>query len=439
MPGPNTGTNRFGPSSYVVGTPANGLGNGVNFTSIQAAYNQAVADGYGIANPTTILIRPGQYTENLSITDGGIAFDCASNAIGGGAVIIDGNVTLTVGGPNAFSFSNITFTSSLNPTLTITGAAFPFRGSFTNCSFSCSDPGTTCIDISVPSGTFGFANFRNCSIQSDGNGIYNNSRTIVVLENSDSQSISGSAAVLDSSGRLQTEWSSLSSNAAYGVLFNNAANQFTCVSTFITSALTAIEMTVGGAANVYNSIINTSDASGFWVVGTGNLAYCDVINQGSAIGIDPGLGVITIPDWKPYAESGAAPGTGVVRGTSCFDSGQFSVVDGFVQALAAGLFPWIDQLVSTTVNSNQGNFTLAAGITLTLPPAPAQGDTCKFKQVTNDPMIIAANVGQLIQLGNTGGTTATSTLSGDAIELTWSTTAATWIANSSIGNWLITP
>ncbi len=435
MPGPNTGSNRFGPSSYVVGTPANGLGNGVNFTSIQAAINQAVADGYGPLNPTTVLIRPGQYTESISMTDGGIALDCATNAISGGAVIIDGNVTLTVTGINAFSFSNLNFTSTLNPTFTISGAAFPFRGSFNNCSFSCTDPGTTCIDISVPSGTFGFANFRNCQITSDGNGIYNNSRTIVVMENSDSSSSSGSAVVLDSSGRLQAEFSSLTSTSAYGVLFNAAPNQCTIYNSNITSALTAIDMTIGGAANVYKSTITTSDASGYWIVGTGNVGYCDVINFGSAIGLDPALGVITIPDWKPYAESGAAPGVGVVRGTSCFDSAQFTVTDGFVQALASGLFPWVDQAVSTTVASNQGNFTTAAGITLTLPAAPVQGDVVKFKQVTNDPMVVAANVGQILQVGNQGGTTATSTLSGDALELTYYAAGALWLGNSVIGNW----
>lgn len=438
MVGPSNSTNKFGPASYVVGTPANGLGNGVNFTSIQAAYNQAVADGYGIANPTTILIRPGQYSESITITDGGIAFDCASNAISGGAVIIDGNLTLNVTGPNAFSFSNITFTSSLNPTLTITGAAFPFRGSFNNCSFSCSDPGTTCIDISVPSGTFGFANFRACQIQSDGNGIYNNSRTIVVFENSDSQSAAGSAVVLDSSGRLQIEFSSLVSNAAYGVLFNAAANQCTIYNSNISSVLTAIEMTVGGSANVFKSTITTSDASGYWVVGTGNLSYCDVINLGSAIGIDPALGVITIPDWKPYAESGAAPGTGVVRGTACFDSSQFSVTDGFVQASFSGLFPWVERNANATVNPNEGNFSVA-NITLTVPAQPQPiGTTIKFKVVTNDTLVIAGNPGDFLQIGSLGGTALTNTSSGDAIELTHYDLGI-WIANSVVGNWLITP
>ncbi len=438
MPGPNNATNKFGPASYVVGTPANGLGNGVNFTSIQAAINQAVADGYGIANPTTILIRPGSYTENISITDGGIALDCATDAISGGAVTIDGNVTLTVTGPNAFSFSNMIFTSSLNPTVTITGAAFPFRGSFSNCSFSCADPGVTCIDISVPSGTFGFANFRYCSVQSDGVGIYNNSRTFVIMENCDVSSSSGAAIVLDSTGRVQLEYSSLESNASYGVQFNAAANQCVLYSTNVTSALTAIETTVGGTATVLNSVLNTSDASGYWIVGTANLVYCDVVNLGTATGIDPGLGVITVGDWKPYAQSGAAPGTGVIRGTAAFDSSQFTVVDGFVQASFSGLFPWVERSVSATVNPNEGNFSVA-NITLTLPAQPQPiGTTCKFKVVTNDILTIAGNPGDFLQLGNQGGTALTNTQSGDAIELTHYDLGI-WIANSSIGNWTVTP
>jgi len=439
MTGPSNSTNKFGPASYVVGTPANGLGNGVNFTSIQAAINQALADGYGPLNPTTVLIRPGAYSESISMTDGGIALDCATNAISGGAVFIDGNVTLTVSGPNAFSFSNLTFTSSLNPTLTITGAAVPFRGGFTNCSFTCNDPGVTCVDISVPSGTFGFANFRDCAIQSDGVGIYNNSRTVVVLENSDVTTSSGAAIVLDSSGRVQTEYSSLTSNASYGVQFNAAANQCVLFSTNVNCALTAIETTVGGTATVLNSIISTSDASGYWIVGTGNLVYCDVVNLGSAIGIDPGLGVVTVGDWKPYAQSGAAPGTGVVRGTAAFDSSQFSVVDGFVQSNFSGMFPWIDQPGLATVVVNQGNFNTSGGAnTLSLPVAPVQGDVCKFKCTNAQLLTINCTAPQTIQFGSITsipGGSVTSTLIGDACELTYFAAGNVWIANSIIGNW----
>lgn len=436
MVGPSNSTNKFGSSSYVVGTPANGLGNGVNFTSIQAAYDQAVLDGYGVLNPTTVIIRPGVYTENLTVNDGGISFDCPSNAISGGAAIITGNLTLNVTGINAFAFSNLTFSSTLNPTVIATGAATPIRASFNNCTFTCTDPGTSCIDIGVPSGTFGFMNFRDCQISSDGAGIYNSSRTVVVFENSDSTSSSGAAIVLDSTGRLSAEFSSLTSISSYGVLFNSASNQCTIYNSNITSSLNAIETTVGGAANVYKSTINTSDASGYWIAGTATLGYCDVINLGTASALDPGLGVITIPDWKPYAEAGAAPGTGVVKGTCCFDSSQFNVVDGFVQYTGSSGFQWVEQNSSVTVNPNEGNFSVA-NITLTLPAQPQpMGTTVKFKVVTNDTLVIAGNVGDVLQLGNQSGTTITSTASGDAIELTHYDLGI-WIANASIGNFIV--
>jgi len=433
--------NKFGPSSYVVGMPANGLGNGVNFTSIQSAINQAVADGYGPLNPTTILIRPGAYTENISITDGGIALDCATNAISGGAVIIDGNVTLTVSGLNAFSFSNLTFTSSINPTLTITGAAFPFRGSFLNCTFQCSDPGTTGIDISVPSGTFGFANFQDCSILSDGVAINNASRTIVVLENTDCTSLSGSAVVLDSTGRLQAEYCSFTSNASYGVLFNTASNQYTGISTSITAALTAIEMTAGGASTVLNSFINTSDASGFWVVGTGNLTYCDIVNLGSATNIDPGLAVITVGDWKPYSQSGVSPGTGVVRGTAAFDSTQFTTTDGFVQLVAgSGLLTWIDRPGSVAVGAFTGNNATAA-VTLTLPTTPANGTECDFVATGAATVVVQAGGTDIIRVGNStsaAGGTITSTALGDSVRLVYMSSITTWCAiGGPQGNWTI--
>jgi pectin methylesterase-like acyl-CoA thioesterase len=46
------------------------LTDGATHTSIQAAIDQAVADGFGPATPTVILVRPGTYNENLTLTGG---------------------------------------------------------------------------------------------------------------------------------------------------------------------------------------------------------------------------------------------------------------------------------------------------------------------------------------------------------------------------------
>ncbi len=52
---------------YIV---ADSLSEGATHTSIQAAINQAIADGHGQSNQATVLIRPGTYTENVALEAG---------------------------------------------------------------------------------------------------------------------------------------------------------------------------------------------------------------------------------------------------------------------------------------------------------------------------------------------------------------------------------
>lgn len=54
-------------AKYLVDTS---LAFGATHTSIQAAINQAVADGHGPTNPTTIQVRPGTYVGNLTLVAG---------------------------------------------------------------------------------------------------------------------------------------------------------------------------------------------------------------------------------------------------------------------------------------------------------------------------------------------------------------------------------
>ncbi|MCC7398783.1 MAG: hypothetical protein IT455_17080, partial [Planctomycetes bacterium] len=54
-------------SRYIVDTT---LAFGATHTSIQAAIDQAVLDGYGSSTPTTILVRPGSYTGNVALVAG---------------------------------------------------------------------------------------------------------------------------------------------------------------------------------------------------------------------------------------------------------------------------------------------------------------------------------------------------------------------------------
>lgn len=436
MPGPTNSTNRFGSSSYIVGTPGNGLGNGVNFTSIQAAINQALVDGYGVGNPVDIIIRAGVYVEDIIINDGGISLVGASSGsynLLAQQTFIQGTLTLNVTGSNQFSLSNILVSGQVGPSLLITGGITPVRLSATNCSFI-NAMGFPAISMTNTSGTLGFAIFTSCYI--NGQECLNSSARTISVFNGCSLQGSVNAITLDGTSRVQLQYSSLTASG-YGVQFLNSANQCQYKFSTITSDLAAVDMTPGGTTEMLGTNITSNDPSGFFVIGTGTFDYADVRNKGLAIGIDPGLAVIKVFDWKPYAEAGAAPGTNLARGTCSFDSSQFTVVDGFVQT-SVGSFTWVEQNASTTVAPNQGNFTVAA-ITLTLPAQPQPiGTVCKFTVVTNDILNIAGNPGDFLQIANSGGTSVTSSASGDSVEFTHYDLGI-WIANDFVGSWTVNP
>jgi pectin methylesterase-like acyl-CoA thioesterase len=76
---------------YVVDPSGNGT-----HTTIQGAINQALADSFCGANPTTILVRNVVYSENVTLA-GGIHLQSAS-AGKSFATAINGTVTLSTGG-----------------------------------------------------------------------------------------------------------------------------------------------------------------------------------------------------------------------------------------------------------------------------------------------------------------------------------------------------
>ena len=348
MPGPSNSSNRFGPSSYVVGTPANGLGNGVNFTSIQAAVNQAVADGFGPANPVDVIIRAGIYTEDVTITDGGIGLVGVSDApfnLLGQHTFINGTISLVITGLNQFALSNLFVRGVLGSALTVTGAGVPCRLSASNCTFSSLAAAMPGVSFTNASGTFGTANFSRCSLTSAlAEAHFSSARTISALVNCNLRGATN-MITLDVSARVQLLYSVGSATAGFGVQFLSSANQVAnCEFTTITSSDSTVDMTPGGVSQIKHCTFTSNAASGFFITGTGNLNYTDVVNVGSAIDLDPALGITTVNDWKPYAQVGAgpAPSLGTVRGTSCFDSGTFAVTDGFVELVggpAASTFP----------------------------------------------------------------------------------------------------
>ncbi len=266
-----------------------------------------------------------------------------------------------------------------------------------------------------------------------------NSRTVVFADNC---RISGGSigVFLDNSSRFQGVQATVAGAGGAGIFFATSANQCTLTDCSISALDSAIDMTAGGAANVFNTSFNSTAASGFCIAGTGNLTYCNIINNGTAIALDPAIGVITVSDWKPYAEAGAAPGTGVVKGTCSFDSSQFNLTDGFVQGNFSGLFPWVDYAAPAIVPSNSGaNDTV--GTTLTLPAAPQNGEVCSFLTSVVGSTVIQASGAQVIAINNgfsSAGGTATSLAQGDSVTLAYMASSDTWWSiGTALGIWTL--
>lgn len=110
------------PSKYYVVDP---LGGDNTYTTIQDAIDQADTDGHAFPNGATILIRPGQYVESLTISTN-INLSSLSNDFNFGNAIIVGAHTLTCNAgninTNVNSFSGLSLVStSAAPALTVTG------------------------------------------------------------------------------------------------------------------------------------------------------------------------------------------------------------------------------------------------------------------------------------------------------------------------------
>lgn len=101
---------------YIV--DAGGMG---THTTIQGAINSAISDGYNAGNPTTILVRNGSYTENVTLA-GGINLQ-SSTAGKSFATAINGSVSLS--GEGVVSMNGIDVNAPTNSdAMTVVGGAF---------------------------------------------------------------------------------------------------------------------------------------------------------------------------------------------------------------------------------------------------------------------------------------------------------------------------
>lgn len=429
MVGPSNSTNRFGPSSYCVGPQ---LGNGVNFTDIQSAINQAVADGFDVSNPCTILVRPGVYT-SFTMAPGILVEGVAGGSVFSNSAAVIGNVTIdsTTAGGSVYALKNMQISDPADAII-IQGVGPAIIVDIANCSMN----GLRGVVIGNTSGTLSQIALRECRVIGTTVAVdVLNHNVFFSLQN---QLQGGVGVAVSGDSRVQMFDSIIDADGTYGIEMTGTVNRVSLNFCNVTAAQEAIiGPGAGETVTVNHCTINSSAASGNWIDNVSIFEYYDVALTGTALTNNAIL--TNFIDWKPHAGTAAnATLPGGVRGTCCFDSSQFNVTDGFVQASFSGLFPWVERNANATVNPNEGNFSVA-NITLTVPAQPQPiGTTIKFKVVTNDTLVIAGNPGDFLQIGSLGGTALTNTSSGDAIELTHYDLGI-WIANSVVGNWLITP
>lgn len=127
------------------------------------------------------------------------------------------------------------------------------------------------------------------------------------------------------------------------------------------------------------------------------------------------------------------------NGVCHFNSAQFTVdANGFVSSIA-GTAPWLDSAGGALVN-HTGYFATAAAA-YTLPAGVANGDQVEIVDTVGGGVVVTAQGGNVIQIQNVASSangTATSTLKGDSLRLTFRLADGIWYATPGAGgNWLL--
>ncbi len=430
-------------SPYVV-DPSAVVGSRGTYTTVQAAITAASGAGGGV-----VFIRPGTYTENLTL-----AVNVGLVAIAGGAessiVKIDGNHTFS--GNGTAHYLNVYFSATTGNNFTISGAGTKnlyFR--------DCYLENTAANAIMFSSNPAGTANVYLSSCRTaaqvmavlTANTYFEIEGGIHVLSGTnDSLSINNGSSIYAQGAKIQ---------GSTLISIDHATAIASAISCFLQATGAVVDFTAAGTARLHECRIETNDAGGNFSTGTGTLVYADLALTGTAVGI-AGTITQTVSVWKPFCTSGTT-GT-AVRGTAAFNADDFNVSNGFVSlapalidggpgitvGFASGNYTinsvvFTDQAANTAVLSDSGSYSTAS-VTLTTPTAPENGDELIFIATTAGAgtLVVRLDGAQVAHLGSvatSAGGTLTNTAIGDSLVLRYQSSTNDWWTTSSIGIWVL--
>lgn len=223
---------------------------------------------------------------------------------------------------------------------------------------------------------------------------------------------------------MQTGTSPVSPNGAGDMTFSGA----------VTAAGTNPVRTDGTAANIMVLEVQTSQA----------LAGADATKIGLS-NFDSTSFAVAATGFVTLSTTGAGKTiTGDSGGALSPVANNWSILGGpGVTTSGSGSTLTINSVVftdqtATTLTSDSGTFATAAGAYV-LPASPAQGELIEIVALAAG-IIVTANTGQEIRLGNTissSAGTATSTAEGDVLVMRYRTSDTRWYCTSSIGVWVL--
>lgn len=305
-----TAVSGYGTAKWIVSaTPGYGT-----HTTIAAALTAA-------SSGDTIFLRPGTYTENLTLKAGVnlTAYQCDAQT----QVIVKGKLTATFSGEA--DMSGISFVTNGDYSIEITGSNATIL-SFSYCNFNGNDNtilhlnssnstatlsffscilNTAITGISYHVMTEGTINYLQCVILNSGNSVTaaNNSAGDVAFQNC---SISG-AFSCSGSGHIEVYNSSFVTVANVSLLQINATSNssFSVNSSFISTQSSPC-ITIGAGAAFYISNANIESSGTYAISGTGALIFAGLSFVGSVTStLDPGLTAVggTLPGLRSTAPS----------------------------------------------------------------------------------------------------------------------------------------